>query len=160
MRKKKDIPQLQNFGREKLESNFVLFFERKKIIIIFIFTNTNLHTRCRAYKIGSLQKPPGLRKIKWLYLRLHTTTHLILTGNIFYSTKNQVRGLCVGVDMVILFFSDPAVFTQTQQNLPHSISFAHPLILGPEKIFKTKKKCKIFERAFWFCIKIKVYFMN
>ena len=33
--------------------------------------------------------------------------------SIFYRTKNKVRGLCVGGDMVILFFSDPAVFTQT-----------------------------------------------
>ena len=36
------------------------------------------------------------------------------TNNIFYSTKNQVNGLCVGGDMVILFLSDPAVFTLTQ----------------------------------------------
>ena len=35
-------------------------------------------------------------KIKCAYLRLHKT---------FYSTKNKVRGLCVGGDMVILFFS-------------------------------------------------------
>ena len=35
------------------------------------------------------------------------------TDNIFHSTKNQVRGLCVGGDIVILFFTDPAVFTQT-----------------------------------------------
>ena len=26
--------------------------------------------------------------------------------NIFYSAKNQVHGLCVDADMVILFFSD------------------------------------------------------
>ena len=35
------------------------------------------------------------------------------SDSIFYSTKNQVRGLCLGGDTVILFFSDPAVFTQT-----------------------------------------------
>ena len=33
--------------------------------------------------------------------------------SIFYHTKNQVRGLCVGGNVVILFFSDAAVFTQT-----------------------------------------------
>ena len=47
---------------------------------------------------GSLQAP-GLGKIKWPYLRLHKTH----TDNIFYSTKSQVRGLCVSGDMVILF---------------------------------------------------------
>ena len=66
----------------------------------------------------SLQKPPGLRKIKWPYLRLHTT-HAPDFGtvkdivSIFYGAKNQVRGLCVGGDMGILFLSDPAVFTRT-----------------------------------------------
>ena len=39
------------------------------------------------------------------------------TDNIVYSTKNQVRGLCVGGDLVILFFSYPAVFTHTKNGL-------------------------------------------
>ena len=64
---------------------------------------------------GPLQKPPGLKKIKLPYLRLHTTHTLDFgmvkdTACIFYHTKKQMRGLCVGGDMVILFFSDPAVF--------------------------------------------------
>ena len=38
------------------------------------------------------------------------------TNNIFYGSKNQVRRLCVGGDMVILFFSDPVVLqTSTLQ---------------------------------------------
>ena len=51
------------------------------------------------------------QKIKWPYLRLHTT-HALDFGtvkdndNIYYSTKNQVRGLYVGGDMAILFFGD------------------------------------------------------
>ena len=60
---------------------------------------------------------PGQRKIKWPYLRLHTTHTLfgIVKDifSIFYRTKNQVRGLCIGRDTVILFVSDPAVFATT-----------------------------------------------
>ena len=37
------------------------------------------------------------------------------TDHIFYSTKSQVYGLGLGGDMIILFLSDPAVFTQTPQ---------------------------------------------
>ena len=37
------------------------------------------------------------------------------TDNIYYSTKNQVRGLCVGGDMAILFFGD---FTEFRENRP------------------------------------------
>ena len=49
-------------------------------------------------------------KIKWPYLRLHTTYALHFcygknTENIYYYTANKVRGLCVGEDMVILFFA-------------------------------------------------------
>ena len=33
--------------------------------------------------------------------------------SIFFRTENQMRGLCVGRDRVILFSSDPAVFTTT-----------------------------------------------
>ena len=67
-----------------------------------------------------VEKPPDLRKIKWSYLRLHRTTHLIFGSakdivSIFYSTKKQMRVLCVGGDMDILFFSDPAVFAATQK---------------------------------------------
>ena len=48
-------------------------------------------------------------------------THLIFgkvknTDNIYYSTKNQVRGLCVGGDLVILCFCH---FTEFVQNGPH-----------------------------------------
>ena len=38
------------------------------------------------------------------------------TDNIYYSTKNEVRGLCVGGDMVILFFCH---FTEFGENGPH-----------------------------------------
>ena len=43
----------------------------------------------------------------FLKLRLRTITYLIFgmrkdADNIYYCTKNQVRGLCVGGDMVIL----------------------------------------------------------
>ena len=36
--------------------------------------------------------------------------------SIFYRTKNQVRGLCVGRDMIILFFGH---FTEFRKNRPH-----------------------------------------
>ena len=36
--------------------------------------------------------------------------------SIFYSTKNQVRGLCVGGDMAILFVGH---FTEFRENRPH-----------------------------------------
>ena len=34
----------------------------------------------------------------------------------FYPTKNQVRGLCVGGDITIIFFS---YFTEFRENRPH-----------------------------------------
>ena len=59
--------------------------------------------RCKNRRVGKFK------------MTISPPTHTIKdTDNIFYSTKNQVRGLCVGGDMVILFFfSDPAVFTRT-----------------------------------------------
>ena len=47
-------------------------------------------------------------------------THLIFgtvkdTNNIYYSTKNQLRGLCVGGDMAIVFFGN---FKWIRENRP------------------------------------------
>ena len=46
------------------------------------------------------------------------------TDNTYYSTKNQVRGLCVGGDMAILFFGN---FTEIRENRPPRI-FMHFLL--------------------------------
>ena len=65
-----------------------------------------MKTHCKKngkdiYKFGSLQKSPGMRKIKWPYLRLHTIhtsdfwygTSLVLQDivSIFYRAKNQAE---------------------------------------------------------------------
>ena len=53
------------------------------------------------------------------------------TDNIYYSTKNEVRGLCVGGDMVILFFCH---FTEFGENGPHPyfwvLAFSHEKAYG------------------------------
>ena len=64
---------------------------------------TNIWKRCNKAIIGVCGESPVELK-----LRLHTTYHLIFgmvkdAGNTYYCTKNHVRGLCVGGDMVILF---------------------------------------------------------
>ena len=43
--------------------------------------------------------------------------------SIFYSAKNQVRGLCEGGDTVILFFSGPAVLQKP--GLSRSPTYQH-----------------------------------
>ena len=69
--------------------------------------------------LGNIRRDwPGdfvMEGIKFAYARptYRIFGMLKVAGNIYHCTKHQVRGLCVGGDMVILFFLSPAVFTQT-----------------------------------------------
>ena len=56
---------------------------------------------------------------------------------IFYRTKNQVRGLCVGGDMAILFFGDFARHGEYFQDSQKSIFL---ILIKPAKIEKPTKK--------------------
>ena len=99
----------------------------------------------------NVRLPRNEPRIQWPYLRLHTT-HLIF-GTAIESTKNQVRGLCVGGDMVILilvrsvanghFTTDPALKLVTLyicKILKKSVSSNYP---------KNVKKGQYFSNCFF-----------
>ena len=86
--------------------------------------------------------PFSRNSVKWPYLRLHTT-HTIDIVSILYSTKNKVRGLCVGGDTAILQSSVKIDLTQIFKKQKKNTRFYKKKIL--QKILKMLQIDKVLD---------------